>query len=360
MKFKTKNTKTWHLLLMLITLILVSCGGDGGSVEDPNLPSNLKLSYTIEGTSSQFPNGNGSGTITLNFSSDNTTLYKVNLGDGTIIETPSKTLTYTYTGSGLKTYQIYVSAYNKTNFVTANASITIFIASALIWSDEFNTDGAPNSSKWGYDLGAGGWGNNELQYYTNRPENVIVQNGVLKIKTLKESYNGSNYTSARMLTKDKFSFKYGKVEIRAKLPFGGGTWPALWMLGANISTVGWPACGEIDIMEHAGNNLNTVSSALHTPSSFGNTINYKAKYIPDVSTTFHVYGVEWTAEKIDFSVDGIVFYTYSPASKTAQNWPFDANQFIIINCAMGGNFGGAVDPNFTSSTFEIDYVRVYQ
>lgn len=125
----------------------------------------------------------------------------------------------------------------------------------LIWSDEFNLDGAPDATKWAYDIGTGdwGWGNNEAQYYTSRADNVKVQNGVLKIIAQRENYSGSNYTSARIKTQGKFTFKYGRVEMRAKLPSGGGTWPALWMLGNNITTAGWPACGEIDIMEHLGN-----------------------------------------------------------------------------------------------------------
>ena len=235
----------------------------------------------------------------------------------------------------------------------------------LIWSDEFDEDGSINSSNWTYEIGRGsnndGWGNNESQYYTNRSENSFIEDGVLKIIAKKESYQGSQYTSARLITRDKFSFVYGRVDVRAKLPSGGGTWPAIWTLGQNINRVGWPACGEIDIMEHTGNDQGITSSAIHTPSSHGATINLNHRaYDSDVSTGFHVYSINWTVEKIDFMVDDEIHYTYSPALKNNANWPFTLDQFILLNVAMGGSLGGTIDPAFTESTMEIDYVRVYQ
>lgn len=230
----------------------------------------------------------------------------------------------------------------------------------LVWADEFNTDGEPCVENWNYDLGAGGWGNSEAQIYTRLSSNVKVENGLLKITAKKENYQGSQYTSARLKTQGKFDFKYGKIEVKAKLPTGVGTWPAIWMLGSNITTVGWPKCGETDIMEHVGKRQGWVSSAMHTPSSNGNTVNHGEQFISDVSSAFHIYSVEWTSEKMIFAVDGKIHYTYNPSTKNSDTWPFDANQFIILNIAMGGTFGGAIDPNFTSSTMEIDYVRVYQ
>jgi len=183
---------------------------------------------------------------------------------------------------------------------------------------------------------------------------------VLKITAKKEDYQGFRYTSTRMLTQGKFDFTYGRVEVRAKLPIGGGTWPAIWMLGSSISTDGWPAAGEIDIMEHIGNEQGKIHSSIHTRSSFGNTVNTMSKMVSDVSTAFHIYGVKWTQNAIEFSIDEEVYYTYNPSTKNTSTWPFYANQFIILNVAMGGNFGGNVDSNFTQSTMEIDYVRVYQ
>ena len=226
----------------------------------------------------------------------------------------------------------------------------------LVWSDEFDTDGAPNSANWTYDLGTGtnGWGNNEAQVYTNDPSNVIVENGVLKITAIAE--NGG-YTSARIKSQDLFEFTYGRVEISAKLPDGGGTWPALWMLGANFEDVGWPNCGEIDIMEHVGNNINDVSSALHLPgNSAGNAIVGRTT-LSDATTAFHVYSVEWSSNQLVLSVDGNPHLTYSYGT----NVPFYENDFfLILNVAMGGTLGGTIDPAFTQSSMEIDYVRVYQ
>jgi len=181
----------------------------------------------------------------------------------------------------------------------------------------------------------------------------------LKITAKKENYEGAEYTSSRMLTEGKFDFTYGKVEVRAKLPIGEGTWPAIWMLGSNIRTVGWPDCGEIDIMEHWGHNHGYVQSALHTPSSYGNTINNGNQYLADVSTQFHVYIAEWDEQEIVFSVDGKEHYKYNPAVKNSSTWPFTANQFLILNVAMGGSWF-SIDPNFSESTMLVDYVRVYQ
>ena len=230
----------------------------------------------------------------------------------------------------------------------------------LVWSDEFNVDGAPNNSNWGYDIGAGGWGNGEAQYYTQREDNVIVEDGLLKIIARKESYEGSSYTSSRLKSQGKYSFTYGKVEVRAKLPASAGTWPAIWMLGANFSSVGWPACGEIDIMEQKGWEKGKISSSLHNLSSSGNTKNVAKTDVPNSTSEFHVYAMNWSAERIEFSVDGDVFYSYSPATKNNQNWPYTASQFIILNVAMGGDLGGDIPSDFIENKMEIDYVRVYR
>jgi beta-glucanase (GH16 family) len=345
-----------NLLIVLNCFIVFSCSSNNSAeTEAVTIPTNLVVAPVIVGVNGQNPNGDGSGTVNFTISASNATSYKVVLGDGQTKELTNGSFSYTYTTAGTNSYVLYVSAYNAGKFVSTTVSLSIFVAPKLVWSDEFNTDGAPDNSKWGYDLGAGGWGNNEPQYYTNRPENVIVENGVLKIKTIKESYNGSNYTSARILTKDKFSFKYGKVEFRAKLPSGGGTWPALWMLGDNISTVNWPACGEIDVMEHIGNELNKIHGSLHSPGRSGNTPDTGIVTIANASTEFHVYTADWSASSIKFYVDNQLYYTFVNSASV----PFNHNFFLIINCAIGGNFGGAINPNFTSSTFEIDYVRVY-
>lgn len=234
----------------------------------------------------------------------------------------------------------------------------------LVWSDEFDGTGLPNSAYWGYDLGTGGgWGNNEVQNYTNSTNNVRQEDGVLIIEAKK---SGSNWTSARVKSQGKINFTYGRIVFRAKLPTGAGTWPALWMLGESITTAGWPACGEIDVMEHVGKNPTVVQAAMHTPSSFGNTVNKGSRNVPTFDTEFHNYEVLWTAEKIQFFIDGVLYYTYNPATKNANTWPFTAPQFIIMNIAMGGNFGGdpqypgGIDPAITYAKMEVDYVRYYE
>ncbi len=234
--------------------------------------------------------------------------------------------------------------------------------STLVWYDEFDTDGSPDSANWTYDLGTGtdGWGNNESQYYTDRTDNVSISDGTLKITAKKESYEGSEYTSARILTQDLFEFTYGRVDIRAKLPSGGGTWPALWMLGANFDTTGWPACGEIDIMEHVGNDEGTVHGSIHNTSSSGATVNTGEVTVSDATSEFHVYSVNWSEDEISFLVDDEIFYTYNPDTKDGDTWPFDSDQFLILNVAMGGSFGGDIDDAFTEASMEVDYVRVYQ
>ncbi|MFK7807230.1 MAG: family 16 glycosylhydrolase [Saprospiraceae bacterium] len=228
----------------------------------------------------------------------------------------------------------------------------------LTWSDEFEVDGAPNPEFWNYDLGTGdnGWGNNESQTYTDSPENVIVEDGVLKITAIAEELNGSSYTSSRIQTYQKFEFTYGRVEARAKLPTGGGTWPAIWTLGADFETNIWPAAGEIDIMEHVGNQQDQIFGTTHDPSAFAGNARSVETTVPGASDDFHVYAMEWTPTEISFFVDDVMFGSVSNDSSR----PFDKDFFFIMNVAMGGTFGGAIDPSFTSSTMEVDYIRLYQ
>lgn len=228
----------------------------------------------------------------------------------------------------------------------------------LVWSDEFNTDGAPDASKWVYDLGNGtnGWGNSEKQNYTNAASNVIVQGGNLKITAKKEASGGFDYSSARLKSEGKYAFTYGKVEVRAKLPTGGGTWPAIWMLGANYATNFWPACGEIDIMEHVGNSQNLIHGTLHYPGRSGGNANTGSKTIPNVSTEFHVYKTIWSPAAVKIYVDDELIHSVANDASL----PFNKDFFLILNVAMGGNFGGNIDPAFSQSSMEIDYVRVYQ
>lgn len=235
----------------------------------------------------------------------------------------------------------------------------------LFWSDEFNYNGLPDSSKWGYDVGGHGWGNNELQYYTKAsPQNVEVSNGTLKIRAIKQRMEGNDYTSARLITRDKENFTYGKIEMRAKLPPGRGLWPAFWMLGSNINTVDWPECGEIDIMEHVGFEKDSIFGTIHSKSynHIIGTQKTRKSFIKDPYNTYHNYSVEWTPEYMSFLVDGVVYNHVKNEHKTVAEWPFDLPFYIILNIAVGGNLGGAkgLDENVFPATMEVDYVRVYK
>ena len=358
-KLKHQLRTAYWLLLPVLFLNCSSSSGEGGEEVSQEL-SNLVINVEIVGASQENPNGDGSGKVNVSFSAENATSYRVNFGNGEVKETTTNSVSYTYVGQGTNTYQIHVSAYRADKFISSSKSVTVYVDPSLVFADEFNGSGSPDSSKWSFEIGNSGWGNNEVQYYTDRLENAKVEDGVLKITAQKENYEGAPYTSARIITLGKFDFTYGKVEVRAKLPVGGGTWPAIWMLGSNISSVGWPASGEMDIMEHVGNNPGTVISAVHTPSSHGNTQNVATTEVDNISSEFHVYGVEWDENKLAFSVDGEVHYTYSPSTKNDSTWPFNKDQFLILNIAVGGTLGGEIDPDFNSGTMEVDYVRVYQ
>lgn len=249
----------------------------------------------------------------------------------------------------------------------------------LVWSDEFSTNGAINSINWHHQtqIPAGGnWYNGEVQHYTNQQANSYVDSGFLNIVAKKETFTDQNvtkqYTSARL--NSKFAFKYGRVDVRAKLPIEAGTWPAIWLLGKNVNedggyfdtvygTTNWPACGEIDIMEHGitrSHPKNYIQSAMHTPSSYGNTKDIGGIIADsDIDTNYHIYSMNWSPNQITFLLDNVIYYTYNPTVKDANTWPFDKEQYLLLNIAMGG-IAGTIVPNFTQSSMVIDYVRVYQ
>ncbi|GAB4032577.1 glycoside hydrolase family 16 protein [Spirosoma gilvum] len=237
----------------------------------------------------------------------------------------------------------------------------------LVWSDEFTEPGLPDSTKWSYEVGGNGWGNNELQYYTaRRPENARIEKDKLIIEARKEAWEGKSYTSARLVTKGKVEWKHGRIEALAKLPAGRGTWPAVWMLGSDISKVGWPRSGEIDIMEHVGFDPGVVHGTIHTEAYNHGKKTQKGQQVAvkNVSTDFHLYAIEWTADKIDFFVDSQKYYTVEKAvlGKEVTQWPFEQPFFLILNMAVGGNWGGqkGVDESIWPQRMEVDYVRVYQ
>lgn len=239
----------------------------------------------------------------------------------------------------------------------------------LVWSDEF--DGAagslPDGDNWTYDIGRGsnGWGNQELQYYTNRPENVAHDgDGNLVITALRESFQGAGYTSARILTQGLVEQQYGRFEARLKTPYGPGLWPAFWMLGSNFRTVGWPTSGEIDIMELRGQEPSKIAGSIHGPGfSAGNAIS-RSYTLPDgrFDTEYHLFAVEWSQDKMDFYVDDVRYQTITRTDVSNRNgtWVFDQPFFIIMNIAVGGTYVGPPSPDTTfPQTMIIDYVRVY-
>ena len=230
----------------------------------------------------------------------------------------------------------------------------------LIWEENFNGSEL-NTTIWNYELGDGcpsicGWGNNEKQIYTN--SNHTVSNGMLTIEIKKEN---ENYTSTRITTAKKKEFQYGRIEARAKIPVGKGIWPAFWMLGSNIKEIGWPKCGEIDILEYVGREPHMAYTSLHTQDSHGNTINTKKTSISNIEDGFHLYAIDWTKDKIVFLIDDKEVYTFQPEPKNENTWPFNQPFYIIVNAAVGGNFGGhEIDDTIFPQKFEIDYIRVYQ
>ncbi len=240
----------------------------------------------------------------------------------------------------------------------------------LVWADEFSTDGLPDSTKWGYDIGNGcpvncGWGNNELQYYTsNRQQNARVKEGHLIIEARREKMGDMEYSSARLVSKKKGDWTYGRIDVRAKLPVGTGVWPAIWMLPTDWVYGGWPGSGEIDIMEHVGYIPDSIFGTVHTNLFNGMLGTQKSKGIASktVSTEFHNYGIEWNADKIDFLFDDKVYSTFQNRHEGSDAWPFDLDFHILLNIAVGGNWGGkmGVDTSIWPQQMVIDYVRVYQ
>ncbi|MBC7889905.1 MAG: glycoside hydrolase family 16 protein [Ferruginibacter sp.] len=347
-----KYLKT-SVILLCFFFILSSCkkaGADSATTKTP--PANLTLTALVS--------TDGTGVVAFTATADNAVSYGYEFGNGDVKTVSSGTTNYQYTMAGNTTYTVTVTAVSSSGLsVKKSIQVTVTVNTTvpgLFWSEEFSTDGAPDPAKWGYDLGAGGFGNQELQYYTSAPANVIVSGGVLKIKAIKETYSGSSYTSARMISKGKFALNYGKVEVRAKLPAGVGTWPAIWMLGSNISTAGWPACGEIDIMEHRGSELNKIFGTLHYPGRSGGNADGSTRVISNATTEFHKYSLDWSASSIKIFVDDVLFHTVTNSGSL----PFNQDFFFILNIAMGGTFAGAIDPAFTNATMEVDYIRVYK
>jgi beta-glucanase (GH16 family) len=239
----------------------------------------------------------------------------------------------------------------------------------LVWSDEFNYTGLPDSNRWTYEVGGQGWGNNEKQYYLEKSlENSFVSDGKLHIVALKKDFENLAYTSAKLTTYKRCSIQYGKVEVMAKLPEGKGNWPAIWMFPESNKRKeeAWPLCGEIDIMEHVGKNPGFIHTSLHSElynHLKGTQVTHFEK-VEDVFNTFHKYGIEWTKDYIKFYIDDKLFFGTSKGENgrvsTNKGWPFDKPYYLILNLAIGGNWGGEIDNTIFPNEMQIDYVRVYQ
>ncbi|WP_433862748.1 family 16 glycosylhydrolase [Sphingobacterium thalpophilum] len=274
---------------------------------------------------------------------------------------------FVYTSDGHNNVATANIPFYVTGDTTKTKALVFRFSDSPVWFDEFNDKGLPDKTKWSYDVGSlhNGWGNNELQYYMDASlKNSIMENGVLKIRAIKESREGKAYTSARLVSKNKGDFTYGRFEVRAKLPKGRGTWPAVWMLPTDCTYGGWPNSGEIDIIEHVGYDQDMVHISTHS-KAYNHGINTQKtgnKRVLGTTDNFHLYRVDWTPSYIKGFVDNVEIFHFDNEHKSFSEWPFDQKFHLLINLAVGGNWGGkeGVDDSVFPATFEIDYVRVYE
>lgn len=383
---KKKNKTRIHQIfkmnlfnVSLLTLVLaLSCSSSNDS-EQSGTPSDLVVDVNLVGANDANPNGDGSGKVQITASAKNAVRYAFRIESGDLVESQTGTMEHTFTKNGTHSYNVVAWAYSETGeFINKTVAVEVYRSdeafATLVFSDEFEYEGNPDAQKWHHQVippNNGSWHNNELQHYTARTDNSFVSEGTLKIKALKEdyTYNGStkSYTSARLNA--KLAFTYGRIEVRAKLPSEAGTWPAIWTLGANVNetgnyfgdqygSVGWPLCGEIDIMEQTGWDKNIIISHFHWGDL--NTEEYKNEGgespITDASSEFHVYSLEWDSDSLKAFVDDTLVYELPNTS----NKPYNHEHYLILNIAMGGNLGGDVPDTFSEDTLEVDYVRIYQ
>ena len=375
-----------YFIIAITNLLLFSSCDSSATAPNVDL-ENLEVEYTLIGADESNPNGDGSGKIEVTAFEKNAVRYAFRFDTGDLIESESGRIEHTFSKEGVHSYTIVVWAYAESGqFVNKTSTVEVYKSNedpneepsegfnTLAFSDEFEYEGALDDEKWFHQTippNNGSWHNNELQHYTDRLENSFVSDGTLKIKALKENYTfeGSTkpYTSARL--NSKFAFQYGKVEVRAKLPGEAGTWPAIWTLGANVNevgnyfgdqygSVGWPASGEIDIMEQTGADKSKTLGYFHWGDT--NTGEYKTTgdeiSVANTAEEYHIYGMVWNEEFIRLTVDERVIIELP----NTQDKPFDNPHYLLLNIAMGGNLGGEVPSNFTEAIFEIDYVRIYQ
>ncbi|MFC0603884.1 family 16 glycosylhydrolase [Winogradskyella pulchriflava] len=327
------------------------------------VPSNLTLTASVQGFDNDNPYGDGSGVVNFTAQADDAVSYGYSIDGSSEVQSTNGTYQFTFNSvEGVENHTITVVAYSSTNDsidTSETIAVSYYVGSPPVWADEFFQDGSPNSNNWTYDLGAGGWGNNEAQTYTSNASNVIVEDGLLKITAKSE---GAGYTSSRLKSQGLFQFTYGRVDVRAKLPASAGTWPAIWMLGSNFPSEGWPRCGEIDIMEQTGWDKNKTLGTCHWfNTANSSTASYGLETSVLTSTSeFHVYSLVWDANSIKILVDDVQFFVMNSNSASIPSSPFESDFFIILNVAMGGSLGGDIPDNFTQDSMEIDYVRVYE
>lgn len=390
----TRPAGAWRACVatLLTGLMLQGCGGGGGSDNgggNPSPPAD-RVAPTVT-ISDNVPDATANGPVVFSFLFSESPGDSFEIGDIVVgggvpgplakVDATNYALTVSPPAGASGTLTVSIAAgrfsdaagnLNTTSSQSIQAFDTRPAAMTLVWSDEFDTDGLPDPNKWDYDTerNALGWYNNELQYYARgRPENSRVEGGRLIITARKEElrtapdYGGQRYTSARLITRGKASWTYGFIEVRAKLPCGQGTWPAIWMLGTGGR---WPDDGEIDIMEQTGQDKSRVLGTIHTRAYnyFNGTLGVgqgASTTLPDACTAFHDYQLTWTAESIRIGVDGVPYFEFrNPNAADMTRWPFDNPQYLILNLAIGGSLGGTVDPAFTEQRMEVEYVRVYR
>jgi beta-glucanase (GH16 family) len=402
---KRLKSKFTNLILLLLTCFLLSCkksGADNPPVIVPTITvgnasqarstseSVMHVQFTLNKTTTipvsvdytlkdatavsgkDFVSASGTVTIpagktmadlSITIKGDPTNTRQANLTFNIVLSNPKNC---TIASANAKAMIITEDGTNLSTDSTGYRTPLSYPGYSLIWNDEFSGDKI-DQNIWNFEIGNGdnGWGNHELEYYTNSPKNVFVSNGNLIIEARKESISGFNYSSTRMTTQNKKAFTFGRIDIRAKLPVAKGMWPALWMLGSNISTVSWPACGEIDIMELVGSDPKTTHSTLHWGASGASHASKGAAYTlssADFSQQFHVFSAVWVKDSIKFMVDDQAPYlTVSKADAGTANYPFNDPQFFIFNVAVGGDWPGPPDDTtpFPQRMF-VDYVRVFQ
>lgn len=368
---------------LFFILLLIGCEKETISTTDedkPIIPTELTLDISLQGQVAN-PHGDGSGEANFKATATNGARFEFRIDNGIAMESSNGELAYTFAKEGTHTYKVTAIAYSNENLadsIAKNVRVRVAAPSkygmTLVWADEFDYEGEVDPNKWHHQvvpIFGDSWANGEVQHYTDRTDNSYVSEGTLKIVAKKEDYQfrgvTKNYTSARL--NSKYVFKYGRVDISAKLPAEGGTWPAFWTLGANINetgnyhgntygSVGWPACGEIDIMEQNGWNKDNLIGHLHWGDTQTGAYQNKGgtKQVSATATSFNLYSLVWNENEIKILFNEEVVYQ----TENTSSMPYDNPHYLLFNIAMGGALGGSIPANFSQAVMEVDYIQVYQ